>query len=131
MKASELRIGNIVDNYREVFAKGWRWTNISHEDIYSIACGNDKNYRPIPLTEEILLKCGFELKTWIDDSVVEAIKSRIIKGEIRDFQLVVRNGKFWHDRLYGYGYSYKLLEHLHQLQNLYFALTGEELKIEL
>ena len=53
IKANELRIGNLVIN-----AKG---ENIIVDNItIGICFGLPKTYKPIPLTEEILLKCGFE-----------------------------------------------------------------------
>lgn len=69
---------------------------------------------PIPLTEEILLKCGLEYQ-----------RPDFIKGSfaIRDFD----GGYIYLNGLDG-GLIY---EYLHQLQNLYFALTGEELEVKL
>ena len=110
MEVSELRIGNVVSTFRAI-GNYWSWTFISHEDIYSISCGNGNNFKPIPLTEEWLLKFGFE-----------------------------RNGKkltFWkidlvedEEGIFSFDESriYIDIKYVHQLQNLYFALTGEELK---
>jgi len=61
--------------------------------------------KPIPLTEEILLNSNlkhFELRSWQDGYSV-----------------------------YDNEHCITEVKYLHQLQNLYFALTGEELKIEL
>ncbi len=78
---------------------------------------------PIPLTPEILEKCGFEKKY---------SHSNLSK--------YVGNGTlYWNDVMslsyaFGHDYEEEPIEHtqyLHQLQNLYFALTGEELKINL
>ena len=65
---------------------------------------------PIPLTEEILLKFGFESKGnfWF------------VKSEIK---IEKRNNGFSYFR---FREEIKILS-VHQLQNLYFALTGEEL----
>lgn len=81
-----------------------------------------KNIKPIPLTEEILLKCGFEYDTldWL--------------------YLRRKRFNFCTDRSVNMGVVYVNingcdlgleLEYLHQLQNLYFALTQKELEINL
>lgn len=85
---------------------------------------------PIPLTEEILLKCGFEkegsynyrynnlkiheinLKScWVDASNSEHVWYFVFH----------QAGKMFHIKC----------KYLHQLQNLYFALTGKELEVKL
>ena len=116
MKANELRIGNIVERYTDVFGRGWSWTNTSHEDIYSIACGHEDKYRPIPLTEEWLLKFGFRP---LDNKNWHLGKIKVWSGatgiyfqfntpdDIDDVEI----------------------KYVHQIQNLYFALTGEELML--
>ena len=73
---------------------------------------------PIQLSEEILLKCGF-----------------VENGDTSQFHLegqIVSYNKldgvhFW---IMGTDKCIRV-KHLHQLQNLYFALTGQELNIEL
>jgi hypothetical protein len=113
MKASELRIGN------------WGHSGITKEDfiieahdIVNISGGFDNGkVQPIPLTEEWLVKFGF----------------------------VKNNSGFYEQKRFTYHpeYGWKILsqwikgwvnvaeiKYVHQLQNLYFALTGEELKQE-
>ena len=103
IEAKELRIGNIAS---------WGLGSI----ILDIDNFNEEDLdycSPIPLTEEWLVKFGF------DDNF--------------------HKGKFWvclDDDGYFYtnhnlndeGFTEVL--HVHQLQNLYFALTGEELTIK-
>ena len=71
---------------------------------------------PIPLTEEILLKFGFE-------------KRDKINPPFRNYQYVFMKNGFLigSDFLFHYISGNTELKHVHQLQNLYFALTGEEL----
>jgi hypothetical protein len=69
---------------------------------------------PIPLTPEILLKCGF---TWRNDS-----------HNIMDF------GRFvlFLDNSFRYkDYPYTKVKTLHHAQNLCYALTGKEITINL
>ena len=134
MEARELRIGNIVIN-REDYApfeitEGWEIDNIGL-------------YEPIPLTEEWLLKFGFEnwglgslfnneyesynryvLFNVLDGTSnfeIHYIKSTY--GNTEDYQFVISCDE---DERLNWGSDIK---HVHQLQNLYFALTGKELEI--
>jgi len=106
MKENELRVGVYIYYCEEVF-------EVDAECI-KMHMGDDLDdaYRPIPLTEEWLLKFGFE----ITDNF--QTKDR--------FQTHKQDGFFWFE----YGYIVVELNYVHQLQNLYFALTGEELTIK-
>jgi hypothetical protein len=105
MKASELRIGNYVyDTLGKV-------NIIDLEAITYIVKEPHNQVKPIPLTEEWLLKLGFKnnrLGLFDVVKVVDDIAYHIyfIKKHLKEIQYV------------------------HQLQNLYFALTGEELTIK-
>jgi hypothetical protein len=117
MKSTELRIGNLVRN------------NLSGEilkpcDILCDVINTDKieglNYgfiEPIPLTEEWLLKFGFK---W---------KGLIAKG--RYLTLFTPCGKaivYKESHFIFTGVTIEVqTNYVHQLQNLYFALTGKEL----
>lgn len=104
MEARELRIGNWV--YRKSINQNVRISINSFNDL--------TDYEPIELTEEILLKCGF-----VNCGILE--NHFYIKG-----MLVWKcEEMFIHDK------TGVQLKHLHQLQNLYFALTNEELIINL
>jgi hypothetical protein len=122
MKANELRIGNWVTVYPQ----------ISIQQVVDVMCdgiNTDKTIRahyglvePIPLTEEWLLKFGFEIK--LDNFNWNAA---IGVNEIGDFKLSLR-----HTDDFGWFYKSRCtpIKYVHQLQNLYFALTGEELTIK-
>jgi len=89
-----------------------------------------ENYSPIPLSPEILEKCGFVFRnfTYPDGSKADLYSYKI-------FQITIY---YTGD---GFGLSWILagsqsccglqLLYLHQLQNLIHALTGEELNINL
>lgn len=105
MKPEELRLYNYVyDDANNI-------VQIDHQDI-----GEELYifYKPIKLTEKILLKCGFEKE--ILEPIHYCIKGMCI-WKCNDMFLCDKNGVH--------------IKHLHQLQNLYFALTNEELKINL
>jgi hypothetical protein len=109
IKANELRIGNLVyDNLGGTL----KIKGISLESGLS-------HIKPIPLTEEWLLKFGFERQenNW----------------KTMDLHFATIS---W-ERLAGTALSFEKesiylpnIKHVHQLQNLYFALTREELTIK-
>ena len=106
IRPEELRIGN------HVILKG-REYQVDAFDIYKMA-ENDENdeVQPIPLTEEWLLKFGFDSD---GDEFWE-------KGGVQvGYHYGEENG-FIHIR--------QQIEYVHQLQNLYFALTRKELEIK-
>tara|TARA_R110000796_G_scaffold95908_2_gene201357 strand:- start:694 stop:1041 length:348 start_codon:yes stop_codon:yes gene_type:complete len=115
MEAKELRIGNWIKyNFK---MQGWNDVQVCANDFHN-GFRDDKfvsiNYKPIPLTEEWLVKFGFEkLKGWDD----------MFYFEIDDFQIYEYN-------VSGYEYDDFNIKNVHQLQNLYFALTNEELTIK-
>jgi hypothetical protein len=118
MKANELRIGSLVyitDTSTLLFYKQVTQINI-HNLMY--LCGETKDpfefeIEPIPLTEEWLLKFGFE-KTFITK-----IHLTFSKGT---FSLLKRDKhiQIWYENIN--------VQYVHQLQLLYFALTNEELR---
>lgn len=107
MKANELRLGNLIDRQDYIC----KVTKIEEGGIitepleYKGERFVEQRVEPIPLTEEWLVKFGFK------------------KGSKGWFKTLSNNHKFNF-------YMYKnLCSNVHQLQNLYFALTGEELTI--
>ena len=115
MKANELRIGNWILNEKNQSIKV-SWINNNIESI---------SY-PIPLTEEILSKCDFNM---IDDftehSHIDLDLQHCITF-LKDENLIIIECD---DCCYNINLEH--IKHLHQLQNLYFALTGQELTIML
>ncbi len=132
MEARELRIGNLV-------------IDTIDEQIKTIDCGKlkvcfDENdvYEPIPLTEDWLLKLGFEkfpdlneIEYIMDFNFSEKVQIYLIyryrDGEIIKTQLSINNDKDdyendWCDIPVNAMF-------VHQIQNLFHSLTGEELKI--
>ena len=125
MKATELRIGNFCqDNVTKTTIKVVELTN---ECITTYVIDRSKfplkdgwKLQPIPLTEEWLLKFGFN-------------------GECESFHMEgitieeVSDGGKWvvymFDEYHAVECSLAIVQHVHQLQNLYFALTNEELTL--
>lgn len=126
IQANELRIGNIVmamgndspDLTQTVITLehfGWQW---EEGGFFELA-------EPIPLTPEILKKCGFELSK---GKLSLKFYKNPKKGRIVNLYKVSDGYRYLNTR--GVGPS-PHINYLHQLQNLYFALTGYELEIHL
>ena len=135
MEAKELRIGNyFYDRSNKILRLDW-WEHInklaSDMSVNGIKVHpmteHIGNARPIPLTEEWLVKFGF-VKDKKHDNCCDLelendfylqgvgygkrnIKYEVILTDSNDNELM-------------------LVKHVHELQNLYFALTNEELTIK-
>jgi hypothetical protein len=135
MKANELRIGN------------WYYTNDGKPDQidgHGISQFQDGEVlgqvndfiKPIPLTEEWLLKFGFE--SW-NCKGVDWIFEKVIYKEldIEQKMIISSSGTCCieeqedHPEVEVQKFIIRPdIQYLHQLQNLYFALTGQELEIK-
>jgi hypothetical protein len=114
MKANELRIGNWCQSpYEKLPFK------IKPEHILHLEQGMDElSILGISLTPEILVKAGFRQS--ISNEKVYVLK-------IGENNLMLKNDVAW---FYWAGLSYPF-KYLHQLQNLVYAIHGEELAIKL
>ncbi len=133
MKANELRVGNYVqtdnstpphyidiitvDSILDLGKYGGKINNNHDSWDWDL-----ENIHPIPLTEEWLLKFGFE---------------KLLIGDGNEYLIDV-NGLGWSINIKSKYVGFDYLEnteiakclYVHQLQNLYFALTGEELQLK-
>lgn len=137
MKAEELRIGNWyksvkfgcpvvceLSDLHELYHRADGAYN--YPPIYEV-------FEPIPLTEEWLLKLGFSKIH--ESETYDVLKVSYIDDEyaywITGLYLLSKNGDRW--CFYQYtdedtGFEiHSDVKYVHQLQNLYYALTGEEL----
>ena len=135
MKPQDLRIGNyvyyehtthIVDGIYENKVYSWWVKNgepVIEYEMKDIGGAMVKNpyrdvisqYEPIPLTEEWLIKLGFEKNITTD--LYPTFSYDILN--VNDGIVYVLN----------YGFV-NHIKYVHQVQNLYFTLTGEELKLK-
>lgn len=121
IKTSEMRLGNLVQ-YGGATAKVCQ---IEKSFFYCESDGSDfftrdeePGAKPIPLTEEWLLKFGFN-----------KVKSDYEEAETWDFYFGVLYFDMANNsvKINGQYCLSNIPKYVHQLQNLYFALTGEEL----
>lgn len=115
MKANEIRSGNIVECFgvREIeylVKEGVHFKDGNGASFYSL--------KPIPLTEEWLVKFGFE-----------KLEDVGFKHDNVDFVLYGSEGEYSFCTNEGWDINDRI-KYVHQLQNLFFALTGEELILE-
>ncbi|MCT3817806.1 hypothetical protein HZQ56_17860 [Elizabethkingia anophelis] len=109
MEAKQLRIGNYVNH------NGFVPVTIDAVDI--IHCQqHPEAYKPIELTEEWLLKLGFIKSKFSSNcfKITNGYKFDFAGGEV----------------LYLDSIRLEHIKYVHQLQNLHFALGGEELTIK-
>jgi len=107
MKVNELRIGNIIN-------LGDRVVIVDLAVINRIGNAHYKT-TPIPLTEEWFNKFGiFKIN---DISFLMGCYEIIYSKGWEHWNVILKHG------------TIAKIKHVHQLQNLYFALTGEELEI--
>lgn len=127
IRASELRINNIVEA-DGIIQRVYRiWQNgaelVEQEDGDDDLDYHENDIYPVKLTEEYLLKFGFEItkQTKEDNNIWTFIGSecKFELEQIIDFHL-------YDNMCFGTQINY-----VHQLQNLYFALTNEELLLSL
>ena len=111
MKAQELRIGNWVTTVYPINKQPFQVYPMWFKQLPT-----DKNHdlilhtwEPIPLTEKWLIDFDFErgVDYWFKGDVILDISPEGLS----------------------YRFHYNIIQYVHQLQNLYFALTGEELQL--
>lgn len=121
INVNELRVGNFIAGEGGYFNVV---NSISYQGKNKCLINGkfEDSFIPISLTRDILLKCGFE-EVGMYDNVYHLGNFRIHLGK-----------KFGEGLLKcekGNNYLEIEISSVHQLQNLYFALTGKELNIEL
>jgi hypothetical protein len=145
IKAEEFRVGNYVE--RTYFGDTDYVTDKQHQfefsDVYwYLESGNEydeywSNFMPIQITEEWLIKFGFDKKDTIDINDFERETEYELYNSvfgISSFKIVDivscydgQTTRHWiiridHDTIY-----FGRMEYVHDLQNAYFMITGNEL----
>ena len=130
MKANELRCNNWYNSTKFQTPVMCEFADFAELDARANGAKVDKDlidelFEPIPLTELWLMKFGFK-SIGLQGQVFE--HNKLIGGENRfviETDCINFYPKINFDDCCWYKFTY-----VHQLQNLYFALTGNELKIK-
>nr|DAJ08504.1 MAG TPA: EarP [Caudoviricetes sp.] len=131
---SDETIQNALDN--GVYARGIsKIEEIRSYDVMS----NGKlypfnNVYPVPLTEKILLKCNFKKEILFPLTFTLTVQTYILSPRINIYAYLDNDKVCSSIRLIqGSNKNGNMIQimSLHQLQNLYFTLTGKELEINL
>jgi hypothetical protein len=138
MKANELRLGNLLNHNNGSMVGSFIVGLIHLEDIIK-KNSHAREYEPIPLTEEWLLKFGFEksqeqwytIKYFTDcDLATEqmAITYNLSSNRCAVFDAIEETDIV---NILSYPiYTSKKVLYVHELQNIYFALTKKELTMK-
>lgn len=126
MTEKELRIGNYVEWNKENY-------DVDGIDCVSIQVDNGwvhtpiEEFSPIPLTEEWLVKFGFEQgdqRGYFPPKFLKKYTPVLVENKI-EVEFIDEKILMWME-----GNTNVHMRYVHQLQNLYFAITGEELTIK-
>lgn len=141
MKPQELSIGNIVEvnhyEYGDMFASVTSINDVGDLCLHLLderftkeeyECTMNE-VTPIPITEELLEKCGFERNNDTPPYILDLDKGR------RVYMFKITYGWILQYVRYGVGYdetvSKNIVMFVHQLQNAYYLVTGKELEIKI
>jgi hypothetical protein len=137
MKSTELRIGNLVypfkDTPKKVLGVGANIL-VAFTDSQFLDC-EIHQIEPIPLTEEWLVKFGFERVIYDSDETGYGTEyelkanNDVFINYSDDFSCAIYDSKSAMKDSVGVLPTWNQCKYVHGLQNLYFALTGEELTI--
>lgn len=127
LKASDLRIGNKLlflgdvvtfKNITEFREDGIFWIKTFEPKIES----KNFHFKPIPLTEEWLNKLGLNVNKWFCENSYCVVED---KTDDTSYGWCMKVQNASHTKEIEFGY----FKYVHELQNLYFALTGRELTV--
>lgn len=117
IQPQELRIGNLTNEGMVVqIEKDCFYVD---NPKYGWLKNTTNEINPIELTEEWLVKLGFE-KTGRNEYNNDVITYNLAYGAFIVVPVGIENGEFCMEHI----------KYVHHLQNLYFALTGQELTIK-
>ena len=127
MKQNEIRVGNWLIDPRAYDKELNKKFGVDDSPYFKVTARDiqfAEEYKPIPLTEEILLKCGWGKGEYYS----EYIDNVSLKQEVLGYNV---NAKMLYIETNADIIEINHIHYLHQLQNLYFALTGQELEVNL
>lgn len=142
IKINELRQGNLVQTYKgEVIEWDFSLMAAGVNKLFKSEDNSEVTVDPLPLTQGWLKSLGFDSRM-INGVVPEWYIMCTPPNYKREFSLFFRfgcmintpqgvcDGQGWHPYMNsGDSHSFNI-QSIHQLQNVYFFITGEELKLK-
>lgn len=139
LRPKDLRTGNLVTLSGSLILTVYE----IHEDCFYAKDAKGSSFKntwaelhPIPLSEEVLLKCGFEkIEVEVDDyydcSYEKQLNNDVFISYADDFSCTLHWNK--KESINGFGVipNWHSINTVHGLQNLCYILTGEELEVSL
>jgi len=130
MKSNELRIDNFLRKETEIGrVKMLTEKGFQVDDSNGYTLGNSLwvNFEPIQLTEEWLIKLGFECKDNVNGGYIKPINY----PHQKEFLYCSKRGvvALWNEPENKEFIIMNNCDNVHKLQNLYYALTGSELSL--
>jgi hypothetical protein len=117
--AKDLRLGNLILKNGKIYEITTLFFVDLHDGTIRENYNNNYVIEPIPITEEWILKFGFKR---IEGNCERNYTNGVFHVFINSLNEV--NFNFFPNFEW-----YKKIKYVHQLQNLYFALTGSELTV--
>lgn len=113
----ELRLDNLVyDKHGEVHRFGWMdFRNFIHPQM-----GGNYGFSAIPLSDELLQKLALSHEIYHDGVIIY---------KFNVFNVYKQGNTIWVAEGLNHGRMYEHIQSIHQLQNLFYALTGKEINI--
>lgn len=139
MNAQELRLGNLVWNDVQKIPVAVDMKILNEQYYFDKGAPNYHSWEPIPLTYDWLVKAGFELRRKSVSLNVGGELFEYAEITVKDLgEYSKRNFIIWHKKNTGWTIDgvvrnielSHFIQNVHQLQNLYFALTGQEIEFK-
>ncbi len=124
--AKELRIGNLITYDGKVIeVEGVVRNTIYHKGGFDSNTGASyQPFKPIPLTEQWLIDFGWRYYNGRSSGDLTMDTPCRLDVDFIEGRMMVKS------HYHGYEFYKDLnIDYVHQLQNIYFALTGEELQL--
>lgn len=122
----KLQLGNLVYECRP---EGKEIIEVEYISKFFINGTGISAIKPIPITEEWLLKFGFVIrdKSYSLNYGGESMRYAMLEKSNTPLFMLFFHGRFGFNTEEGRKNGDYCIQYVHQLQNLHFALTGEEL----
>jgi len=131
MEKNQLRIGNIL-NY-QLEESTLVPTRIDWQDLKQLTedpKGFNLVHKPIPITEEWLLRFGFERMITQEDSFLLCL-DEVFSLDSKDLIYNIKNNCVYINNSFDILEPLTTIEFVHQMQNIVFVIANKELQIKL